>query len=347
MYTNLAFAITLLGIFSIFEILKGNQKFSLLKYYLLAILITTTIVSLFDFLDLTGYTIPYYKSIFRVIGVLLNINLFFLIAIKNIPKQIIVFELFFILYFIIELMSGFQFPLLNDGKLLYPPTYIHQIFYVFYFLFIISCLSYNMYKLFSKNTNNLYEVKIKKWGGSLFIFLILLITIQFVFALLFSLGLNTIVNDSYITVFTIRLFLISFILFRPKFLDDDKYAIPFNEILVKTKNISFKDFEFLFYSNHYYLLADANIDDLALKLNATKSELVNFFKNEIDENFTELLNKNRIEYLKDLLKARKYESFTIEALSEMSGFNNRRTMYNAFNKYTGLTPTEYIQSLKY
>ena len=72
-----------------------------------------------------------------------------------------------------------------------------------------------------------------------------------------------------------------------------------------------------------------------------------FVKNEIDENFTELLNKNRIEYLKDLLKARKYESFTIEALSEMSGFNNRRTMYNAFNKYTGLTPTEYIQSLKY
>jgi len=60
----------------------------------------------------------------------------------------------------------------------------------------------------------------------------------------------------------------------------------------------------------------------------------------------ELINKNRIEYLKELLKAKKYESFTIEALSEMSGFNNRRSMYNAFNKHVGVTPTDFIQSLK-
>ena len=88
------------------------------------------------------------------------------------------------------------------------------------------------------------------------------------------------------------------------------------------------------------------MEDLALKLNATKNELVDFLKVGIDENFIELLNKNRIAYLKELLKAKKYESFTIEALSEMSGFNNRRSMYNAFTKYVGLTPTDFIQSLK-
>jgi YesN/AraC family two-component response regulator len=88
------------------------------------------------------------------------------------------------------------------------------------------------------------------------------------------------------------------------------------------------------------------MEDLALKLNATKNELVDFLKVGIDENFIELLNKNRIEYLKELLKAKKYESFTIEALSEMSGFNNRRSMYNAFNKHVGVTPTDFIQSLK-
>ena len=31
MFATLAFAITLLGVFSIFELLKGNQKISLLK----------------------------------------------------------------------------------------------------------------------------------------------------------------------------------------------------------------------------------------------------------------------------------------------------------------------------
>jgi YesN/AraC family two-component response regulator len=129
-------------------------------------------------------------------------------------------------------------------------------------------------------------------------------------------------------------------------LDDDKYSSSFNQVLSSSKGLSFKDFEFLFYSNHYYLQPEANIDDLALKLNATKNELIIFLRDKIEENFNELLNKNRVEYLKELLNAKKYESFTIEALSEMAGFNNRRTMYNAFNKHVGQTPTEFIQSLK-
>ena len=33
-------------------------------------------------------------------------------------------------------------------------------------------------------------------------------------------------------------------------------------------------------------------------------QLSDFLKNEIEENFTEFLNKNRVEYLMELLKAR-------------------------------------------
>ncbi|MFM7721067.1 MAG: helix-turn-helix transcriptional regulator [Sediminibacterium sp.] len=42
MYATLAFAITLLGVFSIFELLKGNQKISLLKFHFIARLILLT-----------------------------------------------------------------------------------------------------------------------------------------------------------------------------------------------------------------------------------------------------------------------------------------------------------------
>ena len=52
-----------------------------------------------------------------------------------------------------------------------------------------------------------------------------------------------------------------------------------------------------------------------------------------------------VEYLKQLLRSKKYESFTIEALSEMSGFGSRRSMYNYFNKYVGMTPSEFINSI--
>jgi hypothetical protein len=65
MYATIAFAITMLGIFSIFENIKGGQKLSLLKYYMLLAIMCLTISSFLDFLDLSGYSIPYYKEIAR------------------------------------------------------------------------------------------------------------------------------------------------------------------------------------------------------------------------------------------------------------------------------------------
>ena len=72
MYSNLAFAITLLGIFSIFELLKGNQKISLIKYHFLARLILLTAGSFFDYVELAGYQIPYYREVFKLIPVLIQ-----------------------------------------------------------------------------------------------------------------------------------------------------------------------------------------------------------------------------------------------------------------------------------
>jgi AraC-like DNA-binding protein len=213
-------------------------------------------------------------------------------------------------------------------------------------LFFLYAITYIVIQLFAKkDSNNLYELKIRKWVGIFSIAVILLLIGGFNYVY-FTLIDKVVLFDTYNNLFIFRFCLLLFILFRPKFLDDDKYSRPFNEILFANKGVNFKNFEFLFYSNHYYLRQDANLEDLALKLNATKNELVDFLKVGIDENFIELLNKNRIAYLKELLKAKKYESFTIEALSEMSGFNNRRSMYNAFNKHVGVTPTDFIQSLK-
>ena len=75
MYSNLHFAITLLGIFSIFELLKGSQKISLIKYHFIARLIFLTAGSFFDYLELAGYEIPYYHEIFKLITVVLFVNI--------------------------------------------------------------------------------------------------------------------------------------------------------------------------------------------------------------------------------------------------------------------------------
>ena len=347
MYTNIAFALTLLGIFSVFENFKTNYKFSLLRFHMLAILVCITISSFMDYLDLTGYLIPYYKEVAKFLGAGLLVNLFYVLVFKKIPRIAILLESVLVFYFIIMFIYGYQFPLVVNNKLLYAQSSYHKVFFIFCFIFTVGSVLFNIVKLYTrKSNNNLYEIKIKKWIGALLLAIFVLILFNGYFFVLFLKGNSLIYNNIYITLFTIRFYLIAFILFRPKFLDDDKLSIHFNEIFIKPQKLAFKDFEFVFYSNHYYLLPDANMEDLALKLNATKKELTDYIKNEIEKNFTELLNKNRVEYLKELLKAKKYESFTIEALSEMAGFSNRRTMYNAFNKYTGMTPTEYIQSFK-
>lgn len=346
MFATLAFAITLLGVFSIFEILKGNQKLSLLKYYILARLIIVTVGSGLDYIGFNGFELPYYKEVFKILALLVTVNLFFLIVQKRIPKLIAGVELFIILIFIVELIFGLENPIVKDGLLQNKPTFFHQVFYGLYAFLGSAALFYNAYYLFSSKNHNLYEIKIKKWVGFYILSNIILFAINMIFYISLKNGTLGAYDNTMITVFIHRFLFIFFILIRPKFLDDDKYARPFDQILTKNSGLSFQNFEFLFYSNHYYLRQDANTEDLALKLNVSKNELSNFLKNEIEENFTELLSKNRVDYLMELLRAKKHESFTIEALSEMAGFNNRRSMYNAFNKHVGVTPTEFIQSLK-
>ena len=348
MYATVAFTLAILGIFSIIELIKGNQKFSLLKYYMLSVIVLLTISSGLDYLDLTNQYIPYYKPVTRFFGTVVFVNIFCIIVLKKIPKSVYIIEGLLSIFFFITIFNGFAFPRFINNQLQqdYYPSY-QVIFYFLSSLFFLSLIIYTFIKLVSNTSNkNLYDINIRNWTLGLYFAIFLLLLVLLILYVLFLNGIKTGYVDSIITLFIFRFYILLFILFRPKFLDDDKYARSFNQLIARNKGVTFNNFEFLFYSNNYYLNPEANIDDLALKLNVTKNELTDFLKNEIDENFIELLNKNRVEYLKELLKAKKYESFTIEALSEMSGFNNRRSMYNSFNKYVGVTPTKFIQNIK-
>ena len=347
MFSQIAFGFILLGIFSILENIKNVKKFSLLGYLMILILFSITLASCLDFLTEYGYQLQIYKDIVRIISTLLTINFFFIIFVKKIPKLVIGVDIFFVIVFFIVFINGFQFPVYQAAVLLNQFTYFNQFVFALYFIMIYLSIFYIGIKLHQqKPTENLYDAKIRKWFSLIIYCSIFLMVLHGIFYIVYLKGVLLFYFDSRVTLFSIRLMLILFILYRPKFLDDDRQDTSFNRLLVKNKGILFKDFEFLFYFNHYYLNPKASLDDFALKLNRSKEEVVDFFKNEMDENFTDLLNQNRIEYFKELLRAKKYESFTIEALSEMSGFGTRRTMYSAFNKFVGMTPSDYINSLK-
>ena len=106
MYSQIAFGLTLLGIFSILENIKNAQKFSLLGYLIILVLSFLTAASFMDFLTEFGYQLQIYKDIVRIISALLTINFFFIIFAKKIPKLVIGLEVFFILLFIIVFINS-------------------------------------------------------------------------------------------------------------------------------------------------------------------------------------------------------------------------------------------------
>jgi AraC-like DNA-binding protein len=242
--------------------------------------------------------------------------------------------------------NGFKYVSIKNGVINVQLNYI-QLFNIFIINgSLIASMFYNIYKIQKKiDKKNLYHLKIRNWS---FFLLIIVISMLLWLVTAFILDKYQIANlkpDTRVLNSMAYSLLLVFILFRPRFIDEADFSYTISKFSPQQSLINVQDFDFLFYFNHYYLQLDANIDDFALKLNHSKVEVLDFLKIQSTDSFTDLLNRNRIKYFTDLLKSKKQDSFTIEALSEMSGFKSRKTMYNTFNKYHNMTPSEFINKL--
>lgn len=62
-------------------------------------------------------------------------------------------------------------------------------------------------------------------------------------------------------------------------------------------------------------------------------------------NYTTFVNNLRVEEAMRLLVDRRYADLGMQEISDMVGFANRQTFYNAFMKIRGLSPSAYRDSL--
>ncbi len=68
-----------------------------------------------------------------------------------------------------------------------------------------------------------------------------------------------------------------------------------------------------------------------------------FINQEYGMNFNEMINAYRVEYLSGLLKTSfDCQSYTLEAIGKMAGFNSRTAFIAAIKKYTGMTPSTFF-----
>ena len=347
MYSYIFFALFVVGIFSIFENLKGQQKVSFFKFNLQILLFFVCTGSFLFFLDEIGFNVDYYIIASRVLGTIAMVNITYILASNKIPKFVILIETLFILFFAFIVFKGFRFASVKNGVFSSGEWDIPQRINVFIINgLILSSMFYNLIRINKKvDKNNLYHIKIRNWTFYLFGLIFSSIFIGVSSFILYNFHLFNLKPDTRFLFSTIYLILLLFVLYRPRFIDEADFSYSFKKLPTAQSSIGATDFEFLFYTNHYYLQPQASLEDFALKLNHSKAEILEYLQSKTNDSFNELLNKNRVKYFKELLKSKKQDSFTIEALSEMSGFNNRQSMYNAFKKYEGCAPSDYISTL--
>lgn len=346
MYSYIFFGLMMVGIFSIIENLRNGHGFSNLRMYIILFLSFITINSFLDFISEFGYDFKLLESIIGLCALISFINLFYFIANRKVPKAVIVLECLIFVFFVITYFFGYYSINSFNGNLINEISFIDRLKFFIKAAFVLISISYNIFIIYKNTDNdNLYQVKIKNWSIFLIVLFFIAVSVQITGLLMYYKKVSIPAFDSRAVIAFVRLLLLLFVLFRPKFLNESGYTAKINKIIGIKNYLSVSNFELLFYANSYFLNANANLEDFALKLNKTKGEVSAFIKDQFNDSFSEILNKNRVTYFKELLNSKQYESFTIEALSEMSGFSNRQAMYVAFKKHEGCTPSEYIDNL--
>jgi AraC-like DNA-binding protein len=96
-----------------------------------------------------------------------------------------------------------------------------------------------------------------------------------------------------------------------------------------------------------YLDPNFSINWLAKKLNTNTSYLSYIINKEYNQSFKHYITGLRIEYLiKKLNEENKFRNYTIKSLAEEIGYTNASAFTRAFKKYKGITPSDFIKSLK-
>ncbi|MGB9809558.1 MAG: helix-turn-helix transcriptional regulator, partial [Caldanaerobacter sp.] len=87
---------------------------------------------------------------------------------------------------------------------------------------------------------------------------------------------------------------------------------------------------------------EISLESVAKEVYVTPAYLSILFKKEMNINFVNYLHKVRVEKAKELLSNRNLKTYQV---ASMVGFSDEKYFSQIFKKYTGLTPSQYRDSL--
>ncbi|PKV50696.1 tetratricopeptide repeat protein [Aquimarina sp. MAR_2010_214] len=102
-----------------------------------------------------------------------------------------------------------------------------------------------------------------------------------------------------------------------------------------------------FEENNGFLNKKTTLNSVAKKLGTNSSYLSKIVNSHKNKNFAAYLNELRIYYvIKELKNNKQLRLYTIEAIADCMGYNNRESFSLAFRKITGLYPSYFIKQLQ-
>ena len=329
-------AITLLSVIIIIDLALNFKKPIALKIFFLMLA-----VGIFMFYTARLFELHYFfVEIGRTLILVAGINTISLLYSHKLKKDVL-YPTFFLFFFVIILLIGKNYADIHKNLTL---NWVVRIFRIIV-LMISFYLFTKLYKaLFqSLNETTLYSQKIKKWTRLTIV--IFSIGILNNFASIFS--ESTVYISRGIAFFT-HLSLCIFLIYRPDFLNRTELSLTLGKTFSKKTDdeVSHEDFIAEFYTKAYFLNKDATLDDFSKKLNVSHQNLNSFIFETTNMNFSDLVNKSRVEYFITLIKSQEYKDYTIDALSDLTGFGTRQTLYRNFKKFHGGNPSDLLRSLE-
>lgn len=103
--------------------------------------------------------------------------------------------------------------------------------------------------------------------------------------------------------------------------------------------------EILMRSEKLYLNPELSLSSLAILLKINSNYLSNLINKSCMCNFTQYIDKYRIEEAIVLFTEGKHKTYSIEAISKMVGYKSKSAFYRAFRQQQSVMPTEYIKTL--
>ena len=357
-YSFFYFALFILSIIVFFDVLIQLKKPLLLKTYFLILVFC---VGSYNFLMYLNYISLYVLLCFPILKFLLWASMALILShlyvannkkwiyfLLGIAAIILIYSLHVVyLYFISQNFFNKEYThnpvAIFTQKFSFKVNLFPRLILVAIFTFINSRL---IYLIFNKSDiGNLYYTKIKNWTKAFIVFEFMSVA---VFAVMNSLLLSYEFGSTMLIL--IALFVLLIVLYRPRFINAQSLKLTLSSNFRKEDAFVLTDNNFYtpFFLEHYFLKEDATLEQFCSKNGIGSNDQ---FQDQILKNynmsFSNLVNKNRIEYFIELIKSPKFKHYSIDALAKEAGFNSRHHLYKPFRKFHGGTPSDFIDSINY